>query len=154
MLLELDTRDGGGGALARRGRVARSSAGSCCRTSCPGILSGVALAFARAVGEIGAVVIISGNQPYRTEVASVYVFNLSQSGDRAGAAAVAVVLLAISFVLLLASAASGASQRGTSVRRRSLRVVALGYLLVILLGPLAMVFWRTFEKGSARPGRR
>jgi sulfate transport system permease protein len=71
-------------------------------TILPGILSGVTLAFARAVGEIGAVVIISGNLPYRTEVASVFVFNRIQSGDRAGAAAVAVVLLVISFALLLA----------------------------------------------------
>ena len=68
----------------------------------PGILSGIALAFARAVGEIGAVVLISGNQPFRTELASVFVFTRIQSGDRAGAAAVAVVLLVISFVLLLA----------------------------------------------------
>jgi sulfate transport system permease protein len=68
----------------------------------PGILSGVALAFARAVGEIGAVVIISGNLQYKTEVASVFVFNRIQSGDRAGAAAVAVVLLSISLAVLLA----------------------------------------------------
>jgi len=68
----------------------------------PGVLSGVTLAFARAVGEIGAVVIISGNLPYRTELSSVFVYNRIQSGDRAGAAAVAVLLLAISFVLLLA----------------------------------------------------
>jgi sulfate transport system permease protein len=67
----------------------------------PGILSGVAMAFARAVGEIGAIVILSGNLPYRTEVASVYVFNQSQNGNTVGAAAVAVVLLAISFALLL-----------------------------------------------------
>ena len=68
----------------------------------PGSFRGSTLAFARAVGEIGAVVIISGNLPFRTEVASVFVYNRVQSGDRAGAAAVAVVLLAISFVLLLA----------------------------------------------------
>ena len=68
----------------------------------PGILSGVALAFARAVGEIGALVLISGNLPYRTEVASVFVFNHIQSGDQTGAAAVAVVMLVISFALLLA----------------------------------------------------
>ena len=67
----------------------------------PGILSGVALAFARAVGEIGALVLISGNLPYRTEVASVFVFNHIQSGDQTGAAAVAVVMLVISFALLL-----------------------------------------------------
>jgi sulfate transport system permease protein len=68
----------------------------------PGVLSGVTLAFARAVGEIGAVVIISGNLPYRTELSSVFIYNRIQSGDRTGAAAVAVLLLVISFVLLLA----------------------------------------------------
>ncbi len=68
----------------------------------PGVLSGVALAFARAVGEIGAVVLIAGNQPFKTEVASVYVFLHIQGGDQAGAAAVAVVMLLISFGLLLA----------------------------------------------------
>jgi sulfate/thiosulfate transport system permease protein len=68
----------------------------------PGILSGVALAFARAVGEIGALVLISGNQPFRTEVASVFVFLHIQGGDQAGAAAVAVVMLGISFFVLLA----------------------------------------------------
>jgi sulfate transport system permease protein len=67
----------------------------------PGILSGVALAFARAVGEIGALVLIAGNQPFRTEVASVFIFLHIQGGDQAGASAVAVVLLLISFALLL-----------------------------------------------------
>jgi sulfate/thiosulfate transport system permease protein len=68
----------------------------------PGILSGAALALARAVGEIGAVVLVSGNLPYRTEVSSVFVMNRIESGDSAGAAAVAVVLLVVSFALLLA----------------------------------------------------
>jgi sulfate transport system permease protein len=68
----------------------------------PGILSGVALALARGVGEIGAVVLISGNLPYRTEVSSVFVMNQIESGNPAGAAAVAVVLLVVSFLLLLA----------------------------------------------------
>jgi sulfate transport system permease protein len=67
----------------------------------PGILSGVALGFAKAVGEFGSLVLITGNQPYKTEVASVYIFGRIESGDRVGAAAVAVVLLAISFGLLL-----------------------------------------------------
>jgi sulfate transport system permease protein len=67
----------------------------------PGILSGVALAFARAVGEIGALVLISGNLPFKTEAASVFVFNRIQSGDQTGAAAVAVVMLLISFAMLL-----------------------------------------------------
>jgi sulfate transport system permease protein len=67
----------------------------------PGILSGVALAFARAVGEIGAVVLLASNLPFKTEVASVFIFSRIQSGDKTGAAAVAVVLLGISFLVLL-----------------------------------------------------
>jgi sulfate/thiosulfate transport system permease protein len=67
----------------------------------PGILSGVAMAFARACGEIGSIVILSGNIPFHTEVASVYVFNQGQNGDTVQASAVAVVLLALSFVVLL-----------------------------------------------------
>ena len=68
----------------------------------PVILSGVALAFARAVGEIGSIVLISGNLPFRTEVAAVFVFNHIQSGDQQGAAAVATVMLVLAFLLLLA----------------------------------------------------
>ena len=68
----------------------------------PAILSGVALAFARAVGEFGAVVLISGNLPFKTEVVSVYVFGRLESGDPGGAAAVSVVILLISFGVLIA----------------------------------------------------
>jgi sulfate/thiosulfate transport system permease protein len=67
----------------------------------PGILSGVALAFAKAVGEFGSLVIITGNTPFKTEVISVYIFGRIESGDTAAAAAVAVLLLAISFAALL-----------------------------------------------------
>jgi sulfate/thiosulfate transport system permease protein len=67
----------------------------------PGILSGVTLAFAKAVGEFGSLVIITGNLPFKTEVSSVYIFGRIESGDRVGAAAAAVVLLLISFGLLL-----------------------------------------------------
>ena len=67
----------------------------------PAILSGVALAFARAVGEFGAVVLISGNIPFDTEVSSVYIFSQIESDNVTAAAAVSVVLLAISFVALL-----------------------------------------------------
>jgi sulfate transport system permease protein len=67
----------------------------------PGILSGVALAFAKAVGEFGSLVIITGNIPFETEVSSVHIYGRIESGDSAGAAAVAVVLLAISFATLL-----------------------------------------------------
>ena len=67
----------------------------------PAVLSGVALAFARAIGEFGAVVLISGNLPFKTEVASVYVFGRIESGDQQGAAAASIVILAISFGVLL-----------------------------------------------------
>jgi sulfate/thiosulfate transport system permease protein len=67
----------------------------------PGILSGAVLALARALGEIGAIVLVSGNIPYRTEVAPVFVLGRIESGDSVGASAVAVVLLGTSFVLLL-----------------------------------------------------
>jgi sulfate transport system permease protein len=67
----------------------------------PAILSGVALAFARAIGEFGAVVLISGNLPFKTEVVSVYVFGRIESGDQQGAAAASIVILAISLGVLL-----------------------------------------------------
>jgi sulfate/thiosulfate transport system permease protein len=68
----------------------------------PAILSGVALAFARAVGEFGAVILVSGNLPFKTEVASLYVFSRLNSGDTTGAAALSVLLLVISLGVLLA----------------------------------------------------
>jgi sulfate/thiosulfate transport system permease protein len=67
----------------------------------PGILSGMALAFTKAVGEFGSLVIITGNLPFKTEVSSVYIFGRIESGRVVSAAAVAVVLLTLSFVLLL-----------------------------------------------------
>jgi sulfate transport system permease protein len=66
----------------------------------PAIVSGVGLALGRALGEFGSVVLISGNLPFKTEVSSVFIYNRIQSGDDAGAAAVSVVLLAASLVLL------------------------------------------------------
>ena len=66
-----------------------------------GLVVRVALAFAKAVGEFGSLVIITGNIPFETEVSSVYIFGRIESGDTASAAAVSVVLLAISFVTLL-----------------------------------------------------
>ena len=101
VLLELDreAEEAARSLGARESRVFRSIV---LPNIVPGILSGVALGFARAVGEIGAIVLISGNIPFRTEVAAVFVFNHIQSGDQNGASAVAVVMLGISFLLLLA----------------------------------------------------
>ncbi len=74
----------------------------------PAILSGVALAFARAIGEFGSVVLISGNLPFKTEVASVFIFGRIESGDPAGAAAVSVLILVITFAVLLGIGAAAA----------------------------------------------
>jgi sulfate/thiosulfate transport system permease protein len=68
----------------------------------PAILSGTALGFARSLGEFGSVVLISGNQPFKTEVASVYIFGQIESDNVTGAAAVSVVLLVVSLAVLLA----------------------------------------------------
>jgi sulfate transport system permease protein len=67
----------------------------------PAILSGSALAFARAVGEFGSVVLISGNIPFNTELASVHVFGQIESDDVTGAAAVSVALLALSLAIMV-----------------------------------------------------
>jgi len=67
----------------------------------PSVLAGAGLAFARAVGEFGSVVLISGNIPFKTEVASSWIFSLSQSDDLPAASAVSVVLVAISLLVLV-----------------------------------------------------
>jgi sulfate/thiosulfate transport system permease protein len=68
----------------------------------PAIVSGAALAFARAVGEFGSVVLISGNIPRKTEVVSVLAFGQIESDATASAAAISVVLLAVSLLVLVA----------------------------------------------------
>jgi sulfate transport system permease protein len=68
----------------------------------PALLSGVALAFARAIGEFGAVILIAGNLPFKTEVASLYIFQHVNSDDPTGASALAVLMLVISLGVLLA----------------------------------------------------
>jgi len=66
----------------------------------PGIATGVALAFARALGEFGSLVLISGNVPFKTEVSSVFIRGQIESDNLVGASAVSVVLLATSLLLL------------------------------------------------------
>src|SRR4051812_9598755 len=67
----------------------------------PGLAAGVALAFARALGEFGSLVLISGNIPFKTEVSSVFIRGQIENGNESGAAAVSVVLLAVSMLMLL-----------------------------------------------------
>lgn len=68
----------------------------------PALLTGGTLAFARGIGEYGSVVFISGNMPMRTEIAPLLVMTKLEQYDLAGATALATVLLAASFLLLLA----------------------------------------------------
>lgn len=68
----------------------------------PAMLSGFALAFARAVGEYGSVVFVSGNLPFRTEIAPLLIVVKLEQYDVDGATALAALLLALSLVVLLA----------------------------------------------------
>jgi sulfate/thiosulfate transport system permease protein len=67
----------------------------------PALLTGFALAFARALGEYGSVIFISGNLPMRTEIAPVLIVTRLEQYDYAGATAIAVVMLVSSWLLLL-----------------------------------------------------
>jgi sulfate/thiosulfate transport system permease protein len=67
----------------------------------PALLTGFTLSFARALGEYGSVVFISGNFPMRTEIASLLIVSKLEQYDVPGAAAIATVMLLVSFLLLL-----------------------------------------------------
>jgi len=67
----------------------------------PAMLAGAGLAFARAVGEYGSVVLISGNVPFKTEVSSSWIYSLSQSDELGAAAAVSVVLVLVALAVLV-----------------------------------------------------
>ena len=113
VLIELDARRRGGRQLARAPAASPSSAASCCPACCRPSSRGAGLAFARAIGEFGSVVLIAGNIPFKTQVASVHIFGLrSRATTPAGAAAVSVVLLLISF-----ARAAGADARPALGRR-------------------------------------
>jgi len=67
----------------------------------PGLAAGVALAFARALGEYGSLILITGNIPFDTEVSSVFIRSQIESGNVPGASAVSVVLLSLSVLMLI-----------------------------------------------------
>ena len=174
-------RDGGGRRLAGRDGRSPFCRDRACRRLAPAIISGVALSFARAVGEFGSLVLITGNLPFKTEAGSVYIFGQIQNENLAAAAAVSVVLLLAALVVLGALdllsprstpcplAAPGASQvprpppargrperpaarardRSARARKLGVRTLALGYLALLLLAPVGMIFYRTFEHGLA-----
>ncbi len=65
------------------------------------IASGALLSFARAIGEFGAIVIVAGNIPFRSQTAAVYVFGEVESANRQGASAMSIVMLSLAFGLVL-----------------------------------------------------
>jgi sulfate/thiosulfate transport system permease protein len=65
------------------------------------IASGALLSFARAIGEFGAIVIVAGNIPLRSQTAAVYVFGEVESANRQGASAMSIVMLSLAFALVL-----------------------------------------------------
>ena len=68
----------------------------------PAMLTGFALAFARAVGEYGSVIFIAGNMPYVSEIAPLLIIIKLEEYNYAGATVIAAIMLAISFLTLLA----------------------------------------------------
>jgi len=73
----------------------------------PALLTGAGLAFSRAIGEFGSVVLIGGAVPGETEVASQWIRTLIENDDRTGAAAISIVLLIVSFLVLFVLRAVG-----------------------------------------------
>jgi len=70
-------------------------------TLIPAILTGAALSFSRALGEFGSIVIVAGNIPFKTQVASVYIYGEIESYNIQGALGVSVILLLSSFLILV-----------------------------------------------------
>jgi sulfate transport system permease protein len=70
----------------------------------PALLSGFTLAFARSIGEYGSVVFIAGNTPYKTEITPLLIMSELQEYDYVSATSIALVMLAISFLILLTNA--------------------------------------------------
>ena len=118
------------------------------------MLAGAGLAFARAVGEFGSVVLISGNIPFKTEVASSWIFSLSQSDDLPAASAVSLVLVAHRAA---SCSSASAGPAGASTCRRRCEALALapaaalracsGYLGLLVILPVSTVFYRAFQHG-------
>jgi sulfate transport system permease protein len=65
------------------------------------LVTGALLSFARAIGEFGAIVIVAGNIPFKSQTAAVYVLGEVESENRLGASAVSIVMIAIAFSLII-----------------------------------------------------
>ena len=90
-------------------------------TIMPALLTGFALAFARAIGEYGSVIFIAGNMPMVSEITPLFIITKLEQYDYAGATAIAVVMLLVSFALLLAINLLQAWTRNRGGRRNERR---------------------------------
>ena len=119
----------------------------------PSVLAGAGLAFARAVGEYGSIILISGNLPFKTEVASSYIFGLSQSDDLQGASAVSDRARGHRAARAHRHRLGPPPLRrpGDGVKgsrwRLPLRVMVLVYLGLLVVVPVGAVFYHAFAPG-------
>ena len=109
----------------------------------PAILSGAALAFARSVGEFGSLALIAG----KVQIASIVIYADIESGSEQAAAALSAVLMLLALLVLFAIRRLGGRIGRGRRATWSLRAIALVYLGLLLLLPVGVVFWRTFEHG-------
>ena len=126
-------------------------------TLAPAVISGTGLAFARAIGEYGSVVLIGGNIPRETQVASQYIQQQIEIDRPVNAAAVSVALLAIAFVDPLRAAAAVGPHASVARRRRredldagAARACAPSpwpTSACSLAVPIVLILWRTFGDG-------
>ena len=86
-------------------------------TLTPALLTGFALALARGVGEYGSVIFIAGNLPLQTEIAPLLIVIRLEEFDYDGAVAIAIAMLAVSFVMLLAINLVQVLSRRSAIRR-------------------------------------
>ncbi len=107
VLLELDREVEEAAASLGANNTRHLHAASILPALLPSLLSGAGLAFSRAIGEFGSVVLIGGAVPGETEVSSQWIRTLIENDDRTGAAAISIVLLVISFVVLFVLRAVG-----------------------------------------------
>ncbi len=132
----------------------------------PAVLTGFALAFARGVGEYGSVIFIAGNTPYVSEIAPLLIVIRLEEYDYAGATALATVMLALSFAMLLFINLIQSGQEGSTAMSNNvsastqsavteslptrilLIAIALVFLALFLILPVIAVFVEAFRKGA------
>jgi sulfate transport system permease protein len=125
----------------------------------PAIVSGTLLAFARALGEFGSIVVVSGNIPRRTLTAAVHIYAEMESGNTESAAAMSLLLLLLSFGIIAAiqspgtpareAATSGARPPSSQGRGRWLLIGAVvAYVGVLVVAPTLAILSGAFERGA------